>query len=207
MLRSLENCNHTYIFVVLFDMLVRYKDNPDFPKLPGLTIKCLLKLSKIMDKIIEKIDLSRFLLSIHKYLCSVKIGNPQASSTEKANNDELGVRIVKTLVNEVVKIKREEIWICYEIVEKDSETDNHIKKWIQIILKSLPTSSAPQPVKQVSTPSDTNYNMNQSSGKKDQPQSRMYIEFEIKKIITDLKDFSKLESAIQRLDKFSKTNP
>lgn len=35
----------------------------------------------------------------------------------------------------------------------------------------------------------------------------MYIEFEIKKIIADLKDFSKLESAIQRLDKFSKTNP
>lgn len=130
MLRSLENCNHTYIFVVLFDMLVRYKDNPDFPKLPGLTIKCLLKLSKIMDKIIEKIDLSRFLLSIHKYLCSVNIGNSQPKSNERANNDELGVRIVKTLVNEVVKIKREEIWICYEIVEKDAEADNHIKKWI-----------------------------------------------------------------------------
>ena len=35
----------------------------------------------------------------------------------------------------------------------------------------------------------------------------MYIEFEIKKIISDLKDPSKIEAAISKLDKFSKANP
>lgn len=35
----------------------------------------------------------------------------------------------------------------------------------------------------------------------------MYIEFEIKKIIAELKDPSKIEMAIPKLDKFSKANP
>ena len=35
----------------------------------------------------------------------------------------------------------------------------------------------------------------------------MYIEFEIKKIIQELNDRQKYENAIQKLDKFSKTNP
>ena len=35
-------------------------------------------------------------------------------------------------------------------------------------------------------------------------QSRMYIEFEIKKIIQDLKDPNKLEAGIQKLDKFTR---
>ena len=71
MLRMLENCNHTFIFVSLFTMLIRYKENPNFPKLPGLIIKCLLKLSKIMDKLIEKIDLPKFFVAIHEYMVSI----------------------------------------------------------------------------------------------------------------------------------------
>ena len=35
----------------------------------------------------------------------------------------------------------------------------------------------------------------------------MYIEFEIKKIISELKDPSRMEIAIPKLDKFSKANP
>lgn len=112
----LENCNHTYIFVVLFGLLVRFKDNSDMPKLPGLIIKCLLKLSKIMDKLIEKIDLSRFLLAIHKYLCII-------NHDAKSQNDDLGIRIVKTLVNEVVKLQKDKIWDCYSSVENHEKPD------------------------------------------------------------------------------------
>lgn len=35
----------------------------------------------------------------------------------------------------------------------------------------------------------------------------MYIEFEIKKIISDLKDPSKADMGLQKLDKFAKQNP
>lgn len=75
MLRMLENCNHTYIFTVLFTLLKNYKDDTSMPKLAGLIIKCLLKLSKIMDKLIEKIDLCKFLVAIHEYLAVVDHDN------------------------------------------------------------------------------------------------------------------------------------
>lgn len=56
---------------------------------------------------------------------------------------------------------------------------------------------------------DTGVGISQSnlSESKQPAQSRMYIEFEIKKIIAELKDPSKIEMAIPKLDKFSKANP
>jgi len=68
MLRMLENCNHTYVFCVLFNLLRKYKDFHKMPKLPGLIIKCLLKLSKILEKLIDKVDVEKILLAIHEYL-------------------------------------------------------------------------------------------------------------------------------------------
>lgn len=103
MLRMLENCQHTHIFLVLFSLLTKYRDDPNNAKVPSLIIKCLLKLSKNMEKIIDKIDLDKFLLAIHEYLISV--GNDN-----KSNNDDLGMRIAKTLVNETVRLKKEGIW-------------------------------------------------------------------------------------------------
>jgi len=141
MLRMLENCNHTYIFCVLFTLLKNKKDDASMPKLAGLIIKCLLKLSKIMDKLIDKLDLAKFLVAIHEYLVVIDHDN-------KSQNDDLGIRIVKTLVNEVVKLRKEAIWQSYSIIENHAQPDNHIKRWIQIILKSLPThanSSMPAP--------------------------------------------------------------
>ena len=110
MLRMLENCNHTYIFVVLFGLLTKYKDSPDQPKIPSLIIKCLLKLSKNMDKLIEKVDLKRFMVAIHEYLVTIPLD-------KKSQNDDLGTRIAKTLVNEIVKLKRNEIWEYYQVIE------------------------------------------------------------------------------------------
>jgi hypothetical protein len=56
MLRLLENCNHTHIFCVLFNLLRKYKEYRILPKLPGLIIKCLLKLSKLLEKLIGRLD-------------------------------------------------------------------------------------------------------------------------------------------------------
>lgn len=75
MLRLLENCNHTYIFCVLFNLLRKYKDYHRMPKLPGLIIKCLLKLSKILEKLIDKLDMEKILLVIHEYLVVVNHDN------------------------------------------------------------------------------------------------------------------------------------
>jgi len=132
MLRLLENCNHTYIFCVLFNLLRKYRDFSKLPKLPGLIIKCLLKLSKILDRLINQLDMEKVLLVIHEFLVAVNHDN-------KTQNDEMGIRIVKTVVNELVKLKREKIWEAYAVIQYHSQPDNHIQRWIQIILKSLQT--------------------------------------------------------------------
>lgn len=75
MIRLLENCNHTYIFCVLFNLLRKYKDFHKMSKLPGLIIKCLLKLSKILEKLIDKLDMEKILLAIHEYLVVINHDN------------------------------------------------------------------------------------------------------------------------------------
>jgi hypothetical protein len=44
---------------------------------------------------------------------------------------------VKTLINEIVKLKGDKIWESYEVIRQHPSGDNHIEKWINIILKSL----------------------------------------------------------------------
>ena len=139
MLRQLENCNPTYIFCVLFTLLKKYKDYTVLPKLPGLIIKCLLKLSKILEKIIYQLQIDKILLVIHEYLVCINHEN-------KTANDEMGIRIVKTVVNEVVKVKREGIWEHYQVVECHNQRDNDIGRWITIILKSFGSNAAAGPV-------------------------------------------------------------
>ena len=51
MIRLLENCNHTYIFCVLFNLLRKYKDFHKMSKLPGLIIKCLLEIKQDIGKV------------------------------------------------------------------------------------------------------------------------------------------------------------
>ena len=69
-----------------------------------------------MDKLIEKLDMSKFLISIHEYLITIDHEN-------KTQNDDLGVRIVKTLVNEVVKLKKDQIWASYQVLETHQTKD------------------------------------------------------------------------------------
>ena len=109
MLRILENANHTYILCVLFNLLRKYKDFNKLQKLPGLIIKCLLKLSKILEKLIDQLDMEKVLLAIHEYLVTINHDN-------KTSNDEMGIRIVKTVINELVKLKRDSIWEPYRVI-------------------------------------------------------------------------------------------
>lgn len=46
----------------------KYRDYPVLPKLPGLVIKCLLKLAKIIEKQSANLDIDKVLLTIHEYL-------------------------------------------------------------------------------------------------------------------------------------------
>lgn len=83
-----------------------------------------------MPSIIDQINVERILLAIHQYLI--------ANSLNVSDNipDENGMRITKTIVNEIVKLKKADIWWFYEGIEQHPEEDTHIKRWIEILLKS-----------------------------------------------------------------------
>jgi hypothetical protein len=54
--------------------------------------------------------MEKILLAIHEYLVVINHDN-------KTQNDEMGIRIVKTVVNELVKLKREKIWEAYSVIQ------------------------------------------------------------------------------------------
>ena len=68
-----------------------------------------MKLSKILEKVINELEIERVLICIHLYLISI-------DHEKKSNNDDMGIRIVKTLVHEMVKIKQHSILESYKIV-------------------------------------------------------------------------------------------
>lgn len=124
---------------------------------------------------------------MHEYMVTIDYDN-------KSPNDDLGVRIMKTLINELVKHKGESIWQSYTLVENHSIPDVYIRKWIQITIKSISLTA--------NNPSTSRGTVNQVELKEDfqqPPQSRMYTEFEFKKILQDLRDPQKYDQGIQKL--------
>lgn len=96
MLRLLEHCNPTRVFVVLIKLLTKYKADIKLPKMPGIIIRCLLKMTKVMNSVIEALELDKVLLAMHEYLVKHK-----ASS----GSDEMGTKTIKTILSEIVKLR------------------------------------------------------------------------------------------------------
>lgn len=188
MLRCLENCNKTSIFCVLFNLLRRYKDNAAQPKLPGLIIKCLLKLSKILEKVISELEIERVLLVIHLYLISI-------DHERKTSNDDMGIRIVKTLVHEMVKIKAHSILEAYKVVENHEAEDKHLHRWIKIILNTLDPATPGGSAKQsFASESGTS----QAGAQPDR---------ELQSILAELNRTDQFNAAIPKLHNFLARNP
>ena len=90
-----------------------------------------------MDQLVDKLDIDRVLLVTHEYL----IKPPTSNSSQ---SDDVGIRITKTIVNELVKQKKEAIWEHYNSVKAHSTQDVYIRKWIGIILMSLSGAQSDQ---------------------------------------------------------------
>lgn len=129
-LRILENCPPTSVFYCFLSLLKKYKGCKHIEKLPGIIVKCLLKVTKIMPEIIDQINIERILLAIHEYLLAPSL------TIDDTQGDEVGIRITKTIVNELVKMKKHTIWNYYEGVESHPEKDIYIRRWVEIILKT-----------------------------------------------------------------------
>lgn len=117
-LRILENCSPTTVFVSFLTLLKKYKGYAKLEKLSGIIVKCLLKVTRVLDQLIDNISIERVLLAIHEYLLT----KPNSHSSK---SDEVGIRITKTIVNELVKLKRESIMDYYHAIESQMTQDSN----------------------------------------------------------------------------------
>ena len=105
MVQSLESCNTTYVLAALFKLLKKHKDNSEVPKMPSVFIKCALKLIKVMEEIIDLIDVPRILMLIHELLSTTNRSGPndtQDASSSCNNYDELIIIMIKSAIDKLV---------------------------------------------------------------------------------------------------------
>lgn len=98
MLKLLETCYPNTMFQILFDLLIRYRRQSSYTKFLGLVVKSILKLTKAMEIVLPNTNISELFLKFHVYVSEFYNDNSK-------NKDDLGVKTIKTLINEIIKIK------------------------------------------------------------------------------------------------------
>ncbi|XP_071930544.1 protein MOR1-like isoform X1 [Coffea arabica] len=145
MLKILDNANRTSSFVVLINLL-RPLDPSRWPspaineslairnqKFSDLVVKCLIKLTKVLQSTIYEVDLDRILQSIHIYL--QELGMEEIR--KRAGADDKPLRMVKTVLHELVKLRGTAIKGHLSMVPIDMEPQPIILAYIDLNLQTL----------------------------------------------------------------------
>ncbi|KAK2999384.1 hypothetical protein RJ639_023164, partial [Escallonia herrerae] len=145
MLKILDNAERTSSFVVLINLL-RPLDPSRWPspasnesfatrnqKFSDLVVKCLIKLTKVLQSTIYEVDLDRILQSIHVYL--QELGMEEIR--RRAGADDKPLRMVKTVLHELVKLRGTAIKGHLSMVPIDMEPQPIILAYIDLNLQTL----------------------------------------------------------------------
>ncbi|KAJ0975552.1 hypothetical protein J5N97_017517 [Dioscorea zingiberensis] len=145
MLKILDNAERTSSFVVLINLL-RPLESSRWPspasneafitrnqKFSDLVVKCLIKLTKVLQSTIYDVDLDRILQSIHVYL--QELGMEEIR--RRAGADDKPLRMVKTVLHELVKLRGTAIKGHLSMVPIDMEPQPIILAYIDLNLQTL----------------------------------------------------------------------
>ncbi|XVF26272.1 hypothetical protein REPUB_Repub14bG0001500 [Reevesia pubescens] len=145
MLKILDNADRTSSFVVLINLL-RPLDPSRWPspatnetfaarnqKFSDLVVKCLIKLTKVLQSTIYDVDLDRILQSIHVYL--QELGMEEIR--RRAGADDKPLRMVKTVLHELVKLRGAAIKGHLSLVPIDMKPQPIILAYIDLNLETL----------------------------------------------------------------------
>ncbi|XP_024396661.1 protein MOR1 [Physcomitrium patens] len=146
MLKILENADRTSAFIVLI-YLLRPIGSSKFAgrqqgtavvrnqKFLDLVVKCLIKLTKVLGSTLLEVDLDRILQSIHEYFEELGM----AEIRKRAGADDKPLRMVKTLLHELVKLRGAAIKGHLSLVPIDLEPQPIILAYIDLNLQTLGT--------------------------------------------------------------------
>ncbi|KAL3519697.1 hypothetical protein ACH5RR_017846 [Cinchona calisaya] len=145
MLKILDNADRTSSFVVLINLL-QPLDPSRWPspaineslairnqKFSDLVVKCLIKLTKVLQSTIYEVDLDRILQSIHIYLQELGM----VEIRKRAGADDKPLRMVKTVLHELVKLQGTAIKGHLSMVPIDMEPQPIILAYIDLNLQTL----------------------------------------------------------------------
>ncbi|KAH7538364.1 hypothetical protein FEM48_Zijuj03G0191700 [Ziziphus jujuba var. spinosa] len=145
MLKILDNADRTSSFVVLINLL-RPLDPSRWPspatnetfavrnqKFSDLVVKCLIKLTKVLQSTIYEVDLDRILQSIHLYLQDLGMEEIR----RRAGADDKPLRMVKTVLHELVKLRGAAIKGHLSMVPIDMKPQPIILAYIDLNLETL----------------------------------------------------------------------
>ncbi|VFQ78444.1 unnamed protein product [Cuscuta campestris] len=154
MLKILDNADRTTSFVVLINLL-RPLEPSRWPsptaneslasrsqKFSDLVVKCLIKLTKVLQSTIYDVDLDRILQSIHVYL--QELGMEEIR--RRAGADDKPLRMVKTVLHELVKLRGTAIKGHLSMVPIDMQPQPIILAYIDLNLQTLAAARMLTPV-------------------------------------------------------------
>lgn len=133
-MKILELALPTEVFEVFLNLLVKYKTQ-NLGKMNGILIRCLLKLTRALAEILHEVNLEKLLFGIDKYL-----------TANNGTTDEMGTKAMKTILNELVKLIGEDIWVPFQNIQTSISENSLIENWIHLLLGTslnLPTHLAP----------------------------------------------------------------
>ena len=110
MLRIIENCNKTDIILVLLDIIKKYQKG-EAKKLANLSVKCLLKATENLSKIINNLNIKKILNEMHIIVYNFEQIYPELKN--KQQTDEIILKFIRNFVNNLVKLKQKDILDIY----------------------------------------------------------------------------------------------
>ncbi|KAG6383715.1 hypothetical protein SASPL_156516 [Salvia splendens] len=102
-------------------------------KFSDLVVKCLIKLTKVLQNTIYDVDLDRILQSIHVYLQELGMDEIR----KRAGADDKPLRMVKTVLHELVKLRGTAIKGHLSMVPIDMQPQPIILAYIDLNLQTL----------------------------------------------------------------------
>ena len=129
----MESANSADSYQALIKIVQNNRNKSD--KICDLSIKCLLKLNKVLIHIIKELEIDKVFSSIFNFLASFRGENLTLEDAIKTKCDDMCLRIMKSIVNEILKIKKDKIWNegynqCEENISQIKPKRQDIRKYI-----------------------------------------------------------------------------
>ena len=136
MLRVLENCETTSVILALLEIIKQEQNNTNSNLLCNLAMKCLFKVTKNVNDIVNKIQLDKILFQMHLLTYNFdKVSNGKETNSQ---SNIMIIKFIKNFIIDMAKIKKEEILEDYnKSVANNQYKDKYIYNWIMNTLETL----------------------------------------------------------------------